>query len=240
MINVTVWNEFFHEQNEENVKKIYPNGIHGAIKDFLQCEDISVTTSTFYDEEFGLSEELLKKTDVLIWWSHKKNRDLPDEIASRVQNFVLCGMGIIFLHSAHFSKPFKLLMGTSCTLSWREDGDSERIWVATPSHPIAKGLAKYFDIKSDETYCEPFGIPNPDETVFLGWYDGGEVFRSGCTFYRENGRIFYFQPGHETYPVFYDKNVQTIIKNAVFWANPVRKVDSIPCPKVEKKIPFEN
>lgn len=110
----------------------------------------------------------------------------------------------------------------------------ERIWTVNPAHPIAHGIGRYFELPHEETYAEPFAIPEPDEVVFIGWYEGGEVFRSGCTFHRENGRIFYFQPGHESFPVFFDKNVQTVLKNAVRWAAPVYRTDKLECPHVDK------
>ena len=234
MIRVTIWNEFVHEKQDEEVKSVYPEGIHNAIADFLRNDEIEVRTATLDDEECGLTEEVLKSTDVLIWWGHMKHGAVPDEVAWRVRDEVLKGMGFIGLHSAHHSKPFRFLMGTSCNLSWREDGDLERIWTINPAHPIAQGIGRYFELPHVETYAEPFGIPEPDEVVFMGWYEGGEVFRSGCTFHRENGRIFYFQPGHETFPIFYDKNVQTIIRNAVYWAKPVLRLEKLECPHVTK------
>lgn len=234
MIKVTVWNEFYHEKNDERVAKIYPNGIHQAIADFLKCDDIEVKTATLDDPECGLTQEVLKDTDVLIWWGHLRHKDVPDEIVERVKAEVLKGMGLICLHSAHHSKIFRSILGTTCNLGWREDGDMERIWTINPAHPIAQGIGRYFELPEVETYAEPFGIPNPDEVVFVGWYEGGEVFRSGVTFRRENGRIFYFQPGHETFPIFYDANVQTIIKNAVRWANPVLRLEELECPNVKK------
>ena len=234
MIRVTIWNEFMHEKQDEEVKAVYPEGIHNAIADFLRNDEIEVRTATLDDEECGLTEEVLKNTDVLIWWGHMKHGAVPDEVAWRVRDEVLKGMGFIGLHSAHHSKPFRYLMGTSCNLSWREDGDMERIWTINPAHPIAQGIGRYFELPHVETYAEPFGIPEPDEVVFMGWYEGGEVFRSGCTFHRENGRIFYFQPGHETFPIFYDKNVQTIIRNAVYWAKPVLRLENLECPHIEK------
>ena len=234
MIRVTVWNEFAHEKSSEKVKAIYPNGIHNAIADFLRSDEIEVRTATLDDDECGLTEEVLKNTDVLIWWGHMKHKDVPDEIAFRVRDEVLKGMGFIGLHSAHHSKPFRYLMGTSCNLSWRENGDMERVWTVKPAHPIAQGIGRYFELPHVETYAEPFGIPEPDEVVFMGWYEGGEVFRSGCTFHRENGKIFYFQPGHESFPIFYDENVQTIIRNAVYWTKPVIHDEELVCPHVKK------
>jgi trehalose utilization protein len=234
MLRVTIWNEYAHEKTDERVREVYPGGIHNAIADFLKSDDIEVRTATLDDEECGLTEEVLKNTDVLIWWGHMKHHMVPDEVAARVRDEVLKGMGFIGLHSAHHSKPFKMLMGTSCNLSWREDGDMERIWTINPAHPIAQGIGRYFELPHVETYAEPFGIPEPDEVIFMGWYDGGEVFRSGCTFHRENGRIFYFQPGHETFPIFYDENVQTIIRNAVYWAKPILRLEKLECPHISK------
>lgn len=239
MIRVTVWNEFVHEKENAEIAAIYPNGIHGAIAGFLADEEVSVRTATLEEPECGLTEEVLRDTDVLIWWGHMRHGEVPDEVVDRIQQAVLMGMGMIFLHSAHHSKPFRRLLGTTCNLSWREDGDLERIWTVNPAHPIAQGIGRYFELPHEETYAEPFAIPEPDEVVFLGWYEGGEVFRSGCTFHRENGRIFYFQPGHESFPIFYDKNVQTVLKNAVHWAAPVYRAQKLECPHVERVHPVK-
>ena len=234
MIRVTVWNEYVHEKRDSEVAKLYPDGLHNAIRGFLEGEEFSVRTATLDDPECGLTEEVLKDTDVLIWWGHVAHAKVPDEIAFRVRDEVQKGMGFIGLHSAHLSKPFRFLMGTSGTLSWREDGDRERIWNVNPSHPITQGIGRYFELPHVETYSEPFGIPEPDEVIFIGWYEGGEVMRSGCTFHRNYGKIFYFQPGHETFPIFYDENVQTVIRNAVRWAAPAIRVDELNCPHIEK------
>ena len=235
MIKVTVWNEFQHEKTHEKVQKIYPEGIHKTIADFLSAEeDIVVRTATLDDPECGLTEEVLNDTDVLIWWGHMAHSKVPDEVAERVQQAVLKGMGAIFLHSAHHSKPFRRLMGTTANLSWREDGDLERIWVSKPAHPIAKGIDRYFELEHEETYAEPFDIPEPDVLVFMGWYSGGEVFRSGCCYRRGNGKIFYFQPGHETVPTYHNENVQLVIKNAVRWAEPDYRIDKLEAPHVKK------
>ena len=234
MIKVTVWNENYHEKTNDTVQKIYPNGMHNAIADFLRSDEIVVRTATLDDEECGLTADVLAETDVLIWWGHTRHRMVPDEVAFRVCEEVRRGMGFIALHSSHASKPFRYLMGTSGTLSWREDGDKERLWVVKPAHPIVRGLGRYFELPQVETYAEPFGIPEPDEVLLIGWYDGGEVFRSGCTFHRDNGKIFYFQPGHETYPIFYDENVQKVIRNAVYWAMPQYRVAELTFPQVER------
>ena len=233
MIRVLVWNEFYHEKTHDGVKAIYPNGIHSAIADFLGCEDITVECATLDDENCGITKERLAATDVLIWWGHLRHSNVPDEIAFMVRDAVLSGMGMIFLHSAHNSKPFKFLLGTSCGLTWRESGDKEVLWVIEPSHPITRGIDRYFTLEHEETYGEPFGIPTPDKLLLIGNYSGGEVFRSGCLFERGNGKIFYFQPGHETFPIFYDKNVQLIIKNAVRFLAPGYRAEPI-CPHVRK------
>ncbi|MBR3974504.1 MAG: ThuA domain-containing protein [Clostridia bacterium] len=233
MIRVLVWNEFMHEKDEDNkASSIYPDGIHNYIAGFLgKEEDIEVSTATLDDENCGITKERLENTDVIIWWGHCGHHKVPDEVAVLVQEAVLNGMGAIFLHSAHKSKPFMRLMGTSCSLTWRESDDLERVWVNVPSHPIAQGIGRYFELPGEETYGEPFGIPTPDELIFTGWFEGGEVFRSGCTWTRDNGRVFYFQPGHETYPTYKNPDVQKIILNAVRWCNPVIRIpDAMDCP----------
>ena len=233
MIRVLVWNEFMHEKDAENkASEIYPEGIHNYIASFLGKEDdIEVSTATLDDENCGITKERLENTDVIIWWGHCGHHKVPDEVAALVQEAVLNGMGAIFLHSAHKSKPFMRLMGTSCSLTWRESDDLERVWVNVPSHPIAQGIGRYFELPGEETYGEPFGIPAPDELIFTGWFEGGEVFRSGCTWVRDNGRVFYFQPGHETYPTYKHPDVQKIILNAVRWCKPVIRIpDAMDCP----------
>ena len=233
MIRVSIYNEYVHEQVDEKVRAVYPDGIHGALASFLESDEITVRSFTL-ETVNDITKEVLDDTDVMIWWGHMRHGEVPDEVAMRVKEAVLRGMGIIFLHSGHHSKPFRLLMGTSCNLTWREDGDMERIWTVNPSHPIAQGIGRYFELPHVETYGEPFGIPTPDEVVFMGWYEGGEVFRSGCTFHKENGRIFYFQPGHETFPIFYDPNVQTVIRNAVYWAKPTYRIPELVCLHVKR------
>lgn len=244
MIRVTVWNEYCHERKDAAVRAVYPDGIHGTIAAALRGEqDMTVTTATLYDEsgvknpDCGLPAALLAETDVLVWWGHVCHHDVDDAVAERVQQAVLCGMGLIVLHSGHLSKPFTRLMGTSCTLTWREDGDGERLWVIDPAHPIAAGIDRYFDLPHEETYGEPFDIPTPDESVFIGWFEGGEVFRAGCCWRRGLGRVFYFQPGHETLPVYHDSRVQTVLRNAVRWAQPTARVAQRNCPHVTRPEP---
>ena len=233
MIKVTIYNEFFHEQHHEEVKAVYPEGIHMALKNQLS-DEFEVRTVTLETVD-TITEELLNDTDVLIWWGHVQHDKVPDEVAERVQRAVLDGMGAIFLHSGHHSKPFRKLMGTSCNLTWREDGDYELVWNIKPAHPITQGIGRFIKLDHEETYGEPFTIPEPEEVIFIGSYEGGEVFRSGVTYRRENGRIFYFQPGHETFPTFYNKDVIQVIRNAIRWAAPIYRT-RIECPWVKRPL----
>lgn len=217
MIKVLIWNEFYHEKAEPEIAKIYPDGIHGYLKSVLS-DEFEVETATLEDDECcGLTKEKLDSADVLIWWAHLRHKDVPDEVAKMVQEAVWRGLGVIFLHSAHYSKPFKLLMGTSCNLDWVEKAESEKLWVLDKSHPIAKGLPDSIFLEHEETYGEPFDIPEPEQLVFAGSFEKGEIFRSGCCYRRGNGRIFYFQPGHEAYPTYYNKDIQKLLHNAVNW-----------------------
>lgn len=218
MIRVTIWNEGRHEQTNPIVKQKYPKGIHGCIADFLKSDKLSITTATLDEPEQGLPDALLESTDVLLWWGHAAHREVSDELVERIAQRVLRGMGLIVLHSGHNSKIFKKLMGTSCSLRWRDD-DRERLWCINPSHPIADGVPPYFEFQ-DEMYGEFFDIPKPDDIIFTGWFSGGEVFRSGCTFTRGLGKIFYFQPGHETNDSYHNPHIRKIIQNAVCWAAP--------------------
>ncbi len=230
---VTVWNEFRHEKQNGKVQAIYPGGIHGAIAEALNRNpDIEARTATLDEPEHGLTEAVLDQTDVLFWWGHMAHGEVSDTVVERVQKRVLEGMGLIVLHSGHFSKIFRRLMGTNCSLSWRENDDKERLWNLQPGHPITEGIGRYLEIPRHEMYGERFDIPEPEKLIFISWYSGGEVFRSGCTWQRGHGKIFYFSPGHETYPVFHDPQIQRILLNAARWARPtVRIVDA--CPMVE-------
>jgi trehalose utilization protein len=233
---VTVWNEYRHEKKDADVQAAYPNGIHEAIAAGLRDQGLPVRTATLDEPEHGLTEAVLAETDVLIWWGHMAHDDVKDEIVDRVHERVLDGMGLIVLHSGHFSKIFKRLMGTTCNLKWREAGEKERLWVIEPGHPIAQGLGEYIEIPHVEMYGERFDIPAPDTLVFVSWFAGGEVFRSGCCFHRGSGKIFYFRPGHETFPIYYQPEVRLVLKNAVIWAAPAGG------PKVtfgQRKIPLE-
>ena len=222
MLRVTVWGENVHEKKHKAVSDIYPKGIHTAIADALNKDkEIKATTATLDQSEHGLTEQVLANTDVLTWWGHAAHGEVSDVIVDRVQKRVLEGMGLIVLHSGHHAKIFKRLMGTSCDLNWREAGEKERLWICNPGHAIVQGIkGTYFELAHEEMYGEPFGIPNPDELIFLSWFQGGEVFRSGATYKRGAGKIFYFRPGHETYPTYHDANVQLVLRNAVKWAKP--------------------
>ncbi|ANC76488.1 trehalose utilization protein ThuA [Fictibacillus phosphorivorans] len=220
MIKVTVWNENRHEQKNPVVKDIYPKGIHGAIQEFLEKAGHDVSTATLDEPQHGLTEEVLNNTDVLVWWGHLAHDEVEDEIVNKVYQRVLDGMGLLVLHSGHFSKIFKKLMGTSCDLKWREADEKERIWIVNPSHPIANGLGEYIELEKEEMYGEHFDIPAPDDLVFVSWFEGGEVFRSGAAYNRGKGKVFYFRPGHETYPTYYNEDVQKVITNAVSFLAP--------------------
>ncbi len=229
MINAVVWGENVHERESEVVASVYPNGMHACIADALNAAGgISATTATLQEEEHGLTEDRLATTDVLLWWGHAAHGDVDDAVVQRVVDQVYAGMGLILLHSAHFAKIFKKLMGTPCNLTWREAGERERLWVTSRQHPITHGLPDHFELEHEEMYGEPFGVPEPLETVFVSWFQGGEVFRSGLTYRRGAGNIFYFRPGHETYPTYYDPNIRQVLVNAVRWAqNPVARVGDV-------------
>jgi len=214
-MRVTVWNEFRHEQENEEVRAIYPDGIHRHLAaELARDTDWQVRTATLDQPENGLPQSVIDDTDVLLWWGHRAHDAVSDETVERVHNAVLGGMGFMALHSAHYSRPLKQLLGTGCGLSWREDARHERLWVVDPTHPIAAGIDGYFEIPQTEMYGEYFDVPTPDELVFISWFAGGEVFRSGMLWKRGRGKIFYFRPGHETYPIYHQPEVLTVIRNA--------------------------
>jgi trehalose utilization protein len=232
-VRVTVWNEHIHERQDDRVRAVYPDGIHVVVAAAIdeQLEDATVATATLDDPGHGLDR--LGATDVLVWWGHAGHELVPDEAAARVQQRVLEGMGLVVLHSAHLSKPFVRLMGTSCNLRWREADDRELVWTVSPSHPIAAGLPPVFSIPRQEMYGEYFDIPAPDELVLVSSFSGGEVFRSGCCFRRGRGRIFYFSPGHETYPVYHQAEVRRVIANGVRWAHGSEPTPLYPSASIE-------
>jgi len=228
-LRITIWNEFVHEQQHTAVASIYPGGIHRALAEVLgRQEGLSVRTATLDEPDQGLPAAVLDHTDVLLWWGHAAHEAVTDELAARVQERVIAGMGLVVLHSGHESKVFKRLMGTSCHLCWREAGERERVWVVNPGHPIAAGLGDCIELEHSEMYGEPFGVPTPDDLIFVSWFEGGEVFRGGCTWTRGSGRIFYFSPGHETYPIYHHPDIQRVITNGVFWARPQGRPADVP------------
>ncbi|MBE6355558.1 MAG: trehalose utilization protein ThuA [Lentisphaerae bacterium] len=219
-INVTIWNEFRHEKENPAVREIYPDGIHTALKNGLAADDLEIRCAWLDQPGNGLPPEILENTDVLIWWGHRAHHEVDDETVKNVHDRILAGMGLIVLHSGHFAKIFQRCTGTSCTLKWREAGERTILWNLAPDHPITRGIGDYFELAHEEMYGEKFDIPEDGKVIFASWFEGGNVFRSGVTFERGRGRIFYFQPGHETYRNYYDRNVLLVIGNAIRWAAP--------------------
>ena len=218
-INVTIWNEFVHEVEHESVKKVYPDGIHNALaKGLGKMGDFNIRTATLAEKEHGLMDEVIKSTDVMLWWGHMAHDKVSDEIVEKVYLQVLSGMGLIVLHSGHYSKIFKRLMGTYCSLKWREADEKERLWNIEPSHPIMEGIPDYIELPQEEMYGERFDIPTPEKVLMVSWFQGGEAFRSLCTWQRGHGSVVYFRPGHETFPTYFDEHILKIIANSCNWA----------------------
>lgn len=236
-LRVTVWNEGVHEKRDEPVARIYPEGMGKPIADYLAQQPgiASVHISQLQDEAQGLTDEILANTDVMTWWGHCAHNEVTDENAARVKRQVLEGMGLVVLHAGHYSKLFKGLMGTGCNLKWRDDGEKERLWVVDPAHPIAAGIPEYVELPEAEMYGEHFDIPQPDQLVFVSWFEGGEVFRSGCCWHRGQGKVFYFRPGHETFPIYHNETVLKVIYNGILWASPT----GLPEPLRGKTKPLE-
>lgn len=240
-VRVTIWNEFLHEQENEVVKEIYPDGIHQAIAQGIQpLGDFETTTATLEQPEHGLPDEVLANTDVLIWWGHKAHDRVDDALVVKVHQQVLSGMGLIVLHSGHFSKIFKRTLGTNCSLKWREADEKERLWNLEPSHPIMEGIPDYLELPQEEMYGERFDIPTPDKLLMVSWFQGGEVFRSACTWQRGHGKVFYFRPGHETYPTYHNKDILRIIANACTWARRRVNANTEKAPQTEALEPVPN
>ena len=218
---VLIWNEYLHEIENEEVAGLYPNGIHGTLAEaFAERGGFDVQTATLREANHGVTPERLAETDVMLWWGHKAHAEVADETAIMVQEAVLSGMGLVVLHSGHMSKPFKRLMGTYGTLRWREADEKERLWNLRPDHPILEGVPEYVELAQEEMYGERFDIPEPDELLMLSWFQGGEVFRSGMVWKRGRGRVFYFRPGHETFPIYYQPEVLRVIENACRYLAP--------------------
>lgn len=241
-IRVVIWNENVHEKEDnaagKYIRTFYPEGIHAYLAGALAADDFEITPVSLDMPEQGLPDDLLNNTDVLLWWGHCAHGKVDDTLVDRIQKRVLSGMGLVVLHSGHFSKIFRRLMGTECRLRWREVGEKERLWVVSPSHPIAQGLPETFVIPHQEMYGEPFDIPDDGKIVFMSWFEGGNVFRSGVAFERDRGKIFYFSPGHETYPVYHDCNVQKVLANAIRWSAPVQIVTGRITPQPESLEPI--
>ncbi|MHA7285576.1 ThuA domain-containing protein [Arthrobacter sp. MDT3-44] len=221
-LRLTIWNENVHEVTEPAIAEIYPHGIHGAIAEGLAAllPEAVIGTATLAEPGHGLSDGVLDATDVLLWWGHIAHDQVSDEVVARVKRHVHAGMGLIVLHSGHFSRVFIELMGTTCSLSWRDDGDREVLWTTAPGHPITRGIDSPLVLPAHETYGEFFDIPTPEETIFISAFEGGEAFRSGVTFTRGRGRIFYFSPGDQKYPIYYQPQIRQVIANAATWCRP--------------------
>ena len=235
-INLTIWNEYRHEREDnavgEYIRQFYPHGIHAFLAEKLAADDLEIKTACLDDPDQGLNDEVLNNTDVLIWWGHCAHAEVKDELVDRIQKRVLSGMGLIVLHSGHYSKIFRRMMGTDCRLRWREVGEKERIWTVAQTHPIAQGIPETFVIPNHEMYGEPFDIPHDGKIIFMSWFEGGNVIRSGITFERDRGRIFYFSPGHETFPIYHDPVIQQILSNAIRWAAPLSYLP----PRITKQV----
>ena len=232
-VRVMIWNEHVHERRQASVRKIYPEGMHAPIAEGILRElgdGVRVRVATLEEPEHGLTEAALAETDVLTWWGHAAHDQVADEVVERVHARVLAGMGIVLLHSAHYSKIFKRLMGTTCSLRWRSDpgGEREVIWTVNPAHPIAAGVPQPIVVPHDEMYGEYFDIPTPDDLVFISSYEGGEVFRSGCVYRRGLGRVVYFSPGDQEYPVYHQPEIQRVIANCVAWCGEAGRANDKP------------
>lgn len=230
-LSVVVWGENRHEQLEPDVALRYPAGMHEAIAQGIRnqaSQPVDVRTVTLDDPEQGLPVELLDATDVVVWWGHAAHGEVSDELVDRLHQRILAGMGLVVLHSGHWSKIFTRLMGTTCTLRWRSEHDREIVWTVHPTHPIAAGVPQPLIIEEQEMYGEFFDIPVPDELIFISSFSGGEVFRSGCTWTRGNGRVFYFSPGDQDFPVYHHEGVQRVIANGVLWAAPSDRPRVVP------------
>jgi trehalose utilization protein len=222
-IRVTVWHEYRHEMQDPKVAQIYPRGIHDAIASHLRkSKDLEVRTATLDQPEHGLTDSVIQSTDAMVWWGHMAHGEVTDLVVEKLYHRILSGMGLVVLHSGHFSKIFQKLMGTSCNLKWRDVGEREILWVTRPGHPIVKDIDDHFVLEKEEMYGEFFDIPEPECTFLISTFAGGEVFRSGCTWTRGLGRIAYFRPGHETFPTYHDPQVLKVIENAVRWAAPTQ------------------
>ena len=202
-------------------KSVYPRDIDGALGDFLgKRKDLVVSRARLDDADVGLSDGALDATDALIWWGRLRHADLPDSRARAIAARVRAGkLGFIALHASCLSKPFVELMGGPCELGgFREDGRPERVEIKDRDHPIARGVAP-FTIPRTSMFAEPFKVPKPDSIVMMSTFDRGETFRSGMTWTVQKGRVAYFRPGHDGFPVFFHPSVRQVIANSVAWSS---------------------
>jgi len=213
-IRVLLWSE------QTEPKDVYPKGINGALADYLrQFSDIEVKTASLSDPDAGLSEAVLAKTDVLIWFGHRRHAEVPDEAVDRILRHVReRGMGFFGLHSTHYSKVIKrLLNATGSWSSYVNHGKPEQMWVVLPGHPIAKGVSD-FTIPQTEIYTEPFDVPLPEAVIVEGTWESGHRSRDVMTWTIGKGRVVYIRAGHETYPIFFMPQMQRLVSNAVRYA----------------------
>ena len=217
IVRVTVWGENVHERNEPGCARSTRKACTARSPQGSELlgDRVQVRTATLQEPDHGLTQDVLDDTDVLTWWGHIAHEEVDDAVVERVQHAVLGGMGLLVLHSGHYSKIFRRLLGTPCGLRWRNEGERELVWTVAPAHPIAAGVPHPIVIEAQEMYGEPFAIPAPDELVFISSFAGGEVFRGGCCLTRGTGRIFYFSPGDQDYPVYHHPDVQRVLANAV-------------------------
>ncbi len=239
-VRVLVWDE----APSHAPKSVYPKSLNGAIADGLNADGagrIVATTANLDDPNQGITDEALANIDVLIWWGHARHGEVTDETAAKVVKAVHNGVGFLPLHSAHYSKTFRGILGATGHLKggWREaenPADSEEIRVCAPKHPICRGVSD-FTLPAEEMYGAPFDVPPALVVLFQSYFPlGGEYFPSFALTVGEGidpaftsgpgggkgqgegvGRVFYFRPGHETYPTYFDTNVRKVIHNGVLW-----------------------
>jgi trehalose utilization protein len=235
-INVLVWDE----QQDVQVKSgAYKNFLGNAVAEFLSKTDgLQVVSANINEPDQGLADDRIAAADVVVWWGHVRHKDVNDSKVESIVAKVKAGKaGFVALHSAHYSKPFKNLMGTNCGFKKvdanKNEGFVQHLRVVSPMHPIAKGV-KDFDIPKTEIYGEPFEVPMPDAIVLYGHWDTGDSFPDVCCWTvggkgvssaaakaaNPGGRVVYFRPGHETFPIFHQPEVQRVVTNCVLWAAP--------------------
>lgn len=273
-LKVLVWDE-----RQPAQKQAYREGLGARVARHLRgCEGVEVTEALLDDPGQGLAS--LDAMDVVVWWGHVRHAEIETATALRVVERIRSGrLGLVALHSAHWSRPFveamaavareralaaltpgeraravvtesellprpfmapsyqerrspsvlykrpptgpvevRLVRPNCCFPAYRGDGRPSEVWVKLPRHPIARGLPATFTIPQTEMYDEPFHVPDPDEVVLEEHWAAGEWFRSGSAWRLGAGRVFYFRPGHETYPVFENAWALKVVENAVRWA----------------------